>query len=331
MNKRAEIMGVLVVVVLGSLAIVMIALYLMILGPALEEEFTEQECRASLQLSKTIGKLESVRDTIVPMACTMVTSKATPLKCTRKFLFVEEERVYEHSPSGDDITRKYDDICPYNQASCLTENVLAEEMAACWKLFFTGNEPVLGQAEIAEARFWENKGIMRSCFVCAEVTVDEPLGKEDLLEYIYAAKYDEEKTYLEYFAASPLTQCSADLKSRVEDLPHPFNTCWWAMYMGHDFEFDKIQILENELNKIKWILGPAATMFISEDKPYFIWPSIENAYQDPDPQETYAITFIRRGLGSCADNKDLGKGPLTNAVFAIPSDEISNYCTTVII
>ena len=323
----------LVGIVLTASTILVLAVMFKIFFASAEGEFTEKQCQTSLQLTRQL-------DDTLSISCVQPVPNLG-VKCTREFMTVADERVFH---DGDDVTHQYDAACPTSQGDqCLPENVVADEMARCWQLFFNGEMTVFQQVEENSAKILTRKDGARSCFICSEITLSDE-GVEDLTAYLKAKKYTDDKTYYQFIAQNPAAFCD-DAMVHEDGLGYP--TCWEGVADGGE----QLQNLRRWPSLYQESGGPK----LSED---------ENAKLTYPAGGTYAVTFIRRGLGTCEgdgksgldklfldwteDNNLLTLFPpirgiadsvgemaaeeyLTNTVQLIPSDRVNAYCDVVIV
>lgn len=199
------------------------------------------------------------------------------------------------SVNGKEMTSKYDATCPsgYADQSCLAERVVAEEMRKCWALFFEGEQPVFQQMEKNELSITPDTNI-RVCYVCAEVNLQSDV--KDLRGYLKAQSIKGDRTYYDFFT-NRKAHCDPKLRQP---------SCWEG-------------IAEHpELQHANWL----------PDKK---WPKLELGTLPKD--QTYAVVFMRRGMGTCEDSKIKEGEPaaLTNTVQVIPAEKIAQYCSGVMI
>lgn len=172
----------LAVVIFGISMIVVMMIYIMLFSFG-KEQFTIEECQASLLLTRAADLNKNA-------LCVAPIDNPVPLKCTRKFLTVESDGVKEDKGLSD-----YDYNCPegFSSPSCVGHAVIAQEMAACWDLFFNGEKIVFQQMEKKLGDFGPRNS---ACFVCGEITLRTDVQR--FSEYAKLARY-EDVTYYDHF------------------------------------------------------------------------------------------------------------------------------------
>lgn len=192
------------VIIFGIVMIVLILLYNMIFSLS-KAQFTVQECQASLLLTRAADLNKNAM-------CVAPIDNPIPLKCTRKFLTVLPDGVKEDRGLSD-----YDYACPagFESRSCVGHAVIAQEMAACWDLFFTGEQIVFQQVE-KKTGDWGPKN--SACFICGEITLRTDEDVQRFSEYAKLARFDENATYYDHFN-TPKAWCA---KSYLDEK----QACW---------------------------------------------------------------------------------------------------------
>ena len=179
----------LTVIIFGIIMIVLILLYNMLFALS-KQQFTKEECQASLLLTRAADINKNAM-------CVAPVDNPIPLKCTRKFITVQTDGVKEDKGLSD-----YDYSCPagFQSRSCVGHAVIAQEIAACWDLFFTGEQIVFQQME-KKTGDWSlgEWGKETACFVCSEVTLRTDEDVQRFSEYAKLARWDENATYYDHF------------------------------------------------------------------------------------------------------------------------------------
>ncbi|MBR9700260.1 hypothetical protein GOV11_00135 [Candidatus Woesearchaeota archaeon] len=317
----------LVAIVLMGVAVIFLALTYKSLFTLAEDEFSEKECQTSLMLTKNLKDLTTI-------SCIQPAPNLA-LKCSRKFVTVEEDEAFRERKS---ITNKYDKECPEGYSKkdneCLAESVMAEELAKCWMIFFEGEISVFQQLEKNALNVFAHKNSARVCFICSEVTLKDD-SIDDFQDYLERKQFNTELTYFDFIAKNQDAYCDEDL---VSNQKIDGDSCWEGIASGYEPKW-----IDRALKKRLEI----ETGELKEGK--------------------YAITFIRRGMSTC-DNIDNFVGTkaseidewlmnvarsgvaygsmkaangeldpeifdfyLTQTVHAINADEINQYCDTVIV
>jgi hypothetical protein len=285
-----------VIIVFGIVMVISIFVYKKLLDVG-REEFTEKECQASLDLTRKFD---------LNPVCFVEAPNPVALKCPRSFMTVTDSKVVKN---GDDVTEVYDRACPTREGAdmfdrqastpqaCIAENVLAKSMASCWQLFYEGQVPVFQQLEIDEFSL-KSDTFEKACYVCAEIDIQTTNGAPNFRRYLQTQEYKKDLTYFEYITSNS-AYCDPELRKGGL-------TCWEAIALNQDDSF--------------W------TQFWNKEvhKPLEDWNL---------PKGKYAITFVRRGMGTCEkDNVAEGEATaLTFTVHAIPVEKVSQFCDMVVI
>jgi len=309
MNKKGfSFDSAMVVIVIGIAAILVTYFIYDELYTVSKKRFSEDECRASLTLTRTLNSVQP--------ACWAKVANPIPLKCTRNFLMVKDQQVIFEDK---DATKLYSAACPDGTTDCLAKHVVAEEMRKCWGMFDAGEQIFLQQLEVNAYDVFTAKDYQRACFVCAQIDIktEKPIEKFD--EYLKTktfSKFDptikrmREVNYYTYLAENQAAWCD---KSLVDsETPN----CFEAIASGKATTLEAIK----------------QTILLEEKRPDVRPVTIQTG-------ATYAVTYIRRGTGSCDDTKGGHKTVggvtfdqhLTNTVQLIPADKIGQACDTVII
>lgn len=280
----------LLVIVIGAVTAVALATFTKSYYSSTDDTFTEKQCQASL-LKDSISR--STR-----LFC-FNPEKEIAIKCERDFLSVSEGDVFR---DGRELTREYDRACPdgYAGDDCLAQNVIAHEMAECWRTMFKGEKALFSAVELNSIKVFSRKDALRACFVCAEVSIDTEI--RDFKGYLQKKRLDNEDTYFSYIAENPSAICDRDLETLSPGHPGYTHTCWEGMAYGLEPDWSDSS-----------------------------WGTIN--YESMLPGR-YAISFMRRGLGSCESvdqDDDVGDGYLTYTVQAFPAEKAGDYCTMVIV
>lgn len=303
MAEGSEASGVVIELVL--IAAVVLILFFGILipfGDGVKDSVERKLCQASLQLTRA-------QDLAAPV-CIQPKPSVVPLDCPRYYYEVSDDEV---ESLGEDVTEDFDDRCPDGSSDCLAKNVVAEEMAKCWDLFNRGEMIVFQQGEInAWTGFFKEKDTARACFVCSEVTLQTHGEITGLPEYLKSAVYSGDMSYYEFLAENPKAFCDQRLLS--SETP----TCWEGLAREREPSSKFIDLIKDW-----WVEKPGAGQI---------------RYDSLPTGETYAITFMRRGMSTCDASSHDERGAidlavrdyLTFSVQAIPVDHIQSQCEVVL-
>jgi len=299
MRQGKSLEGTLVLIVVFGIVMVIFAILYRELYDIGDKEFTKKECQSSLLLTRSF-------DVATPKPiCIKPVDNPIPIKCSRRFLTVTEHEVLK---DGESIKFNYNPSCdgspidtsvkgrpPAWGGACLVENVLAQEMASCWGMFFEGEMPVFQQVD--EELFSIFSDTHRACFVCSEVTVSSKNDVENFVTYLktnnalVAENAVSGKTYYEYLARNKKAFCSTNLLGDS-------TTCWDGMAKNISYWFNSD------------------------------WPGVEqNTFETG---KTYAVTFVRHGMSTCRDEDDPDDIP-SMTVQLLPADSIEKYCGAVLV
>lgn len=256
--------------IVTALVAIILGVLLVKFSTSAKSQFTEEQCHTSLLMTRGVDKA------YLGAACYFKSENPIPLKCTRTFLSVDEKVTLAQGAKESDVTTKYNSAC--NEAtSCLAENVVAKQMASCWKRFFEGQTPVFQQLD--QNTFDAMGEGKRACFVCAEITLEN--GAPHFDAYIHNQAYDSTQSFYQYFT-SKKAYCSKS-------------------YQGNCYEG-----VANASGR----------------------PPIEHKGL---PAGTYAIVFMREGMGKCSPDKPIDQTSLTHTVQAVPAADVPAACDTVIV
>ncbi len=282
-NKKAQLEALAYFVLFSAVFIIIVILVKSFLG-ASSTELDVNKCQSSLLLTKGVSSLRP--------HCSVGSLTPFNLECTRSFIEINAGVVKKN---GKDITKNYDPTCKDNSNSCITENVIASEMALCWKTFFEGKQQVMQQLEQAAfLKFLNRKDHVNACFIFSEITITD--NRPDIKDYLQYKMMKNNISYYDYFAKSPGAWCENEYRDKFQ------TTCWDGMRSGND-------------------TSAAGSFFgYSTTKPSLIGPLKSGVY---------AVVFVRKGVGSCAGASENGESTLTNTVQLIPSEKVVDYCDVV--
>ncbi|HIH24707.1 TPA: hypothetical protein HA251_06765 [Candidatus Woesearchaeota archaeon] len=317
-RRGADLSGTIVRLVVFAAVFLVLLLLLKEFLTVGKNSFSEKQCQTSLLLTKAISPPSP--------ACFMGTPDVIPLMCNRNFIAVSPTAAVVN---GKEVTKLYDASCPapgfqsaggsYGQDTlseteikeraknaqktlqkpqpsaqnvCLQNNVLADEMARCWRTFFNGEQIVLQQLDIPAKNFFTKKDKNIACYICSEVTLKDADVK-DLIPYLQNKPTSDGKTsYYDLLANNTKAWCDPDLARE-------HGSCWDAMQHDDDDGNDHVAV------------------------PYTVLPK----------NRKYAVVFLRRGLGSCDNEKDADttftNQYLTNTVQVVPVELLPDLCDKV--
>jgi len=255
----------------------------------------EKACQTSLLLSK-LPDLSPI--------CSIQVDVPSPLQCPRTHLVIDDAVIIKN---GKEVTQLYAANCPDNTQNCLAKNALAEEMRSCWSLFFKGEQVLFQKLEIDELGISRDTNA-RVCYVCSEMQLSTDI--KDFKEYVEKTtmprQLKEQEKKLTYYQYLSNRKALCDQKLLTPESP----TCWEAIAQN---------INGQNGGRISTFFGQRVYKQIEQN-------NFENG--------AYAIIFMRRGMGTC-ENEKLSDGDdpyaVTNTVQVIPATEIAMHCPTVIV
>ena len=284
MNRKAiTTEAALITVIVFSMVMVIAAVLAAALFSVGKSQFTEAQCRASLLLTRAVDK---------PQWCAVKIDNPVPIQCNRDFVTATKTTV---TRDGKDVTTAYTALCPApdGTASCLSANVVAEEMRTCWREFFEGDTPVLQQLEVNDFNIFKSSN-QRACFVCAEVTLKDD-DVADLNKYLKGQKItvaNQQVSYYDYLT-SPKAYCNPAMKKTEKpdpNAPSVANCYEGIAQQGGDY------------------------------------PNIDHKTL---PAGTYAVVFMRQGVTSCTGTTLPAESKITQTVQVIPAKDIAAQCDLV--